>query len=308
MSGVLIERPGLLTTVQDAGRWGWQHLGVSVSGWMDDWSPRLANRLVGNDEGAALLEVTLTGPTLRAEGDLVVAVTGAVFDVIAGGRPLKSPCRTVLRAGETLSLDRRHQGARAYVGCAGGLATSEVLGSRSADLRGGLGSRLERGQRCAVGESALHAGEAVSCELPVPAWLFESRLHVIAGPDEVRWTATAMAALSAAPYRISTASDRTGYRLEGTALPAPSGSLVSGPVAAGVLQVPPSGHPILLMAESQTTGGYARLGAIAAADRAIAGQLAPGDVVGFREVTREQAAAIAAERRACLDEMVESAR
>ena len=308
MSGFVIERPGLLTTVQDGGRWGWQHLGVSVSGWMDDWSPRLANRLVWNHDDAAVLEFTLTGPTLCAECDLVVAVTGAVVDVTAAGRRLRSPCRTVLRAGEALSVERRHHGARGYVACAGGLATTAVLGSRSSDLRAGLGARVERGHRCDVGESSVQAADVETRELPAPGWLFESRLHVIAGPEDAHWTAIALAQLCAGSYSVSTASDRTGYRLEGMTLPAPSGSLVSGPVGAGVLQVPPSGHPILLMSESQTTGGYARLGAIAAADRAVAGQLAPADRVTFCEVTREQSAKLTAERHACLGEMVESAR
>jgi antagonist of KipI len=309
VSGFVIERSGLLTTVQDAGRWGWQHLGVSVSGWMDDWSPRLANRLVGNHDEAAVLEFTLTGPTLRADRDLVVAVTGAVFDVAAGATRLRSPCRAVLRAGETLAVERRHRGARGYVACAGGLAMCAVLGSQSSDLRAGLGAgRLERGHRCEVAESALPVGEVSTVALPAPDWLFEGRLGVMAGPEDARWTRVALATLCQAAYSVSSASNRTGYRLEGPALPAPSGALVSGPVGTGVLQVPPSGLPILLMAESQTTGGYARLGAIAAADRAVAGQRAPGDGVTFREVTGEQAARVAAERRACLEQMVESAR
>ena len=308
MSGFVVERPGLLTTVQDAGRWGWQHLGVSASGWMDDWSPRLANRLVGNEDGAAVLEFTLTGPTLRAERDLVVAVTGAVFDVAVGVRHLKSPCRVAVSAGETIAVGARRRGTRGYLACAGGLATDAALGSRSSDLRAGLGGgRLGRGGRCPVGESTTGAPGALSRELDAPEWLFSDCLRVLAGPDDPHWTAAALAKLCDAPFRLSIASDRTGYRLDGGALPAPSGRLVSAPVAAGVLQVPPSGHPILLMADSQTTGGYARLGAVAAGDRAIAGQLAPGDLVTFREVTRAEAATMADDRRACLEQMVESA-
>jgi antagonist of KipI len=309
VSGFVIDRAGLLTTVQDPGRLGWQHLGVSVSGWMDDWSPRLANRLVRNPDEAAVLEFTLTGPTIRADRDLVVAVTGAVFDVSVGERRLKSPCRAAVRAGETLAVRERHRGCRGYLACAGGLATATVLGSRSADLRSGLGGgRLGRGHRCEVGEPVAREADAPPHELAAPDWLFGHRLHVIAGPDDARWTEAALAALCAAPYHLSPSSDRTGYRLEGAALPPPSGSLVSAPAGAGVLQVPPSGHPIVLMAESQTTGGYARLGAIAAADRAVAGQLAPGDMVAFCEVTREQSAKITSARHACLDAMVESAR
>jgi biotin-dependent carboxylase-like uncharacterized protein len=309
VSGFVVERPGLLTTVQDAGRWGWQHLGVSVSGWMDDWSPRFANRLVGNEDGAPVLEFTLNGPALRVERHLVVAVTGAVFDIAVGDQRVRSPCRVAVRAGETVVVGGRLRGTRGYLACAGGLAADAVLGSRSSDLRAGLGGRrLARGTRCESGEPAADAVDLAAVQLESPGWLFGDCLHILAGPDEPGWTDAALAKLCAAPYRLSGASDRTGYRLDGDALPPPSGRLVSAPVAAGVLQVPPSGQPILLMADSQTTGGYARLGAVIAADRAVAGQLAPGDRVRFREVTRAAAATIAAERRACLEQMVESAR
>lgn len=309
MSGFVVERPGLLTTVQDAGRWGWQHLGVPVSGWMDDWSPRLANGLVGNEDEAAVLEFTLNGPALRAERNLVVALTGAIFDIAVGDRRFRSPCRVAVPAGETIAVGARRRGTRGYLACAGGLAADAVLGSRSSDLRAGLGGRrLERGTRCEAGEPAVHAVDLPTAQLESPGWLFGDCLRILAGPDERAWTDAALSRLCAAPYRLSAASDRTGYRLDGEALPAPSGHLVSAPVAAGVLQVPPSGQPILLMADSQTTGGYARLGAVIAADRAVAGQLAPGDGVRFREVTRAEAATIAAERRAWLERMVESAR
>jgi biotin-dependent carboxylase-like uncharacterized protein len=309
VSGFVIERPGLLTSVQDAGRWGWQHLGVSVSGWMDDWSPRLANRLVGNEDEASVLEFTLNGPALTAERNLVVAVTGAIFDIAVGDQRLRSPCRVTVQAGETMAVGGRHRGTRGYLACAGGLAADAVLGSCSSDLRAGLGGRrLERGTRCEAGERAAHAVDLPAVQLESPGWLFGDCLRILAGPDEPGWTGAALAKLCAAPYRLSAASDRTGYRLDGDALPAPSGRLVSAPVAAGVLQVPPSGQPILLMADSQTTGGYARLGAVIAADRAVAGQLAPGDRVRFREATRAEAATLAAERRAWLEQMVESAR
>jgi antagonist of KipI len=309
VSGFVVERPGLLTTTQDAGRWGWQHLGVSVSGWMDDWSPRLANRLVGNEDDAAVLEFTLNGPALRFERDLVVAVTGAIFDIAIGDQRLRSPCRVTVRAGETMAVGGRHRGTRGYLACAGGLAANVVLGSRSSDVRAGLGGRrLERGTRCEAGEPAAPAVDRPSVQLGSPEWLFSDCLRLLGGPDEPGWTNAALARVCAAPYRLSAASDRTGYRLDGEALPAPSGHLVSAPVAAGVVQVPPSGQPILLMADSQTTGGYARLGAVIAADRAVAGQLAPGDRVRFREATRAEAATLAAERRAWLEQMVESAR
>lgn len=307
MSALNVDRPGLLTTVQDAGRWGWQHLGVPVSGWMDDWSAALANRLAGNDEGEALLEVTLTGPVLRAEGTMVIAVAGAIFDVVVGARRLRSPFVTTIRDGDTVAFGERHLGARAYVACRGGLSVPSTLSSASTDIRAGLGGgRLVRGDRLEVRRDT--PGEAVTREFDSAAWLFEPTLRVLPGPDDERWMAEALNVLTRSAYAVASASDRTGYRLEGPVLPAHHGTLTSAPVVSGTLQVPPSGQPILLMADCQTTGGYARLGVLASADRAVAGQLGPGDRCVFERCTWPDAASASASRRRLLDAMVESAR
>lgn len=307
MSALDVERPGLLTTVQDAGRWGWQHLGVPVSGWMDDWSAMLANRLVGNDEDAAVLEVTLIGPTLRARGRVVIAVTGAVFDVTVGLRRFRSPFVTTASDGDAITFGTRSLGTRAYLACEGGFDVAPLLGSAATDVRSRLGGRRLQA-RDALTVRAAEPRAVASRELDQQAWLFEPVLHVLPGPDDARWTAEALAALAGETYTVTSASDRTGYRLDGPSLPTPGGELVSVPVATGTLQVPPSGHPILLMADCQTTGGYARLGVLAAADRAVAGQLGPGDRCTFEHGTWAEAADAVATRRRMLDAVVESAR
>jgi antagonist of KipI len=306
MSALVVERPGLLTTIQDAGRWGWQHLGVPVSGWMDDWSAALANRLAGNDEDAAALEITLIGPTLRALGPVVIAVTGAVFDVTVGRRRFRSPFVTTAHDGDTIAFATRSLGTRAYLACQGGLDVALVLGSASTDVRAGLGGRrLQARDTIAVRAAVPRNGE--TREFDPPAWLFEPVLHVLPGPDDGRWTDDALDVLAREAYVVTSASDRTGYRLDGPSLPAPGGELISGPVATGTLQVPPSGHPILLMADCQTTGGYARLGALPGADRAVAAQLGPGDRCVFERCTLAEAASSADIRRRVLDAVVESA-
>jgi biotin-dependent carboxylase-like uncharacterized protein len=307
VSALIVERGGLLTTVQDSGRWGWQHLGVPVSGWMDDWSAVLANRLAGNAEGDAVLEVTLTGPTLRAEGPAVIAVTGAVFDLTVGGRRLRTPLVTAVHDGEEIAFGTRHAGARAYVACRGGLAVTPVLSSAASDLRAGLGGgRLRRGDRLDVRPGSPRA--VADRELEAPDWLFDPSIRLLPGPDDEHWAAAAFEVLAASTYTVAVASDRTGYRLEGPELPTPGAMMASSPVVAGTLQVPPSGQPILLMADCQTTGGYGRLGVAASADRAVAAQLGPGDGCTFRRCSWAEAADLAAARRRVMDAMVESAR
>jgi antagonist of KipI len=307
MTGLVVERPGLLTTVQDGGRHGWQHLGVPVSGWMDDWSATLANRLAGNPPGHAVFEITLVGPTLRADGPVTIAVTGAIFDVAVGTRRLRSPFVASVTGGETIAFGMRRRGTRAYLACRGGVVAPAVLGSASTDIRAGLGGRrLRAGDTFAIGPAS--PLDRQPRELAPPDWLFEPSLRMLPGPDDEHWTATALEALVESPYTIAPASDRTGYRLEGPTLPAPSGVMVSAPVVTGTLQVPPSGQPILLMADCQTTGGYARLGVLAAADRALAAQLGPGDRCTFVRCSWAEAARAAAERGALMNAVVESAR
>ena len=307
MSALIVERPGLLTTVQDAGRWGWQHLGVPASGWMDDWSAVLANRLVGNDDADAVLEATLIGPTLRAQGRVVVAVTGAVFDVTVGQRRFRSPFVTTAGDGDMIAFGPRTLGTRAYLACRGGFDVARVLGSAATDVRAGLGrGRLQMRDTLEVRTDLPDA--VATRELDPQAWLFEPVLGLLPGPDDSSWTDHALNVLAGAAYSVTSASDRTGYRLDGPSLPAPGGELVSVPVVTGTLQVPPSGQPILLMADCQTTGGYARLGALASADRAVAGQLGPGDRCVFERCTWVDAGDRAMMRRRLLDAVVESAR
>jgi antagonist of KipI len=191
--------------------------------------------------------------------------------------------------------------------CRGGLAVAPVLSSAASDLRAGLGGgRLRRGDRLAVRPGPTRA--VAARELDAPHWLFEPSIRLLPGPDDQPWIAAAFDVLAASTYTVAVASDRTGYRLEGPELPPPGGMLVSSPVVAGTLQVPPSGQPILLMADCQTTGGYGRLGVAASGDRAVAAQLGPGDGCTFRWCSWAEAADLAAQRRRVMDAMVESAR
>jgi biotin-dependent carboxylase-like uncharacterized protein len=300
---LVVRAPGLVTTVQDLGRWGYQAVGVPVAGAMDTESHRVANGLVGNDAEAATLEITLAGPTLEATAQVLIAVAGADLDVTVGGRTLPPPFVTPLPAGAVVAFGRRHAGARAYLAVAGGIDTPLVLGSRSADLRGGFpglaGRALRAGDRLPIGHARgrpLDLARAPLCRRPVRGG--GAALRVLPGPHADR--EGLFHRLCAGAFGISPRSDRMGYRLEGRTLAAPpSGDLVSMPTATGTVQVLPDGTPILLMADRQTTGGYAQAAVVIAADLPVAAQLAPGDRVRFEPCTRAHAmrAMLAAEQR-----------
>ena len=299
-----LERPGMFTTVQDGGRPGFAKWGVPGSGPMDRWSARLANRLVGNPDGAPVLEATLIGPRLHCGRRCRVAVTGAEFDVEVAGRALRSPFVETLEPGEVMSFGDRHSGARAYIAVDGSFRLPAVLGSVSAHVRSpfaGLAGRALRAQ------DELALGDAVPGTRSVDGAAFrwwwdasggppERRLRILAAEDG--W---ACDVLCATPFMVSQRSDRMGYRLEGQpawgALP---GSLLSGATALGAIQVPQGGEPILLMADHQTTGGYAQVAVLCRADRQVAGQLAPGDRIRFHRISFEEAAAAHAEREQTL--------
>jgi biotin-dependent carboxylase-like uncharacterized protein len=301
VGAITIRKAGLLTTVQDLGRWGHQHQGVSVSGPMDLFAHRAANILVGNLPGAAGLEITLTGPELVVNDTRVVAVAGASFEIAVDGRAVDARTPIELPAGAVLGFGRRVTGARAYLAIAGGIDVPPVLGSRATHVMTGMGGLAGRplrpGDRLPLGAAASHTGRAVRPDAlgSVPSDV----VRVLPGPQDDRFAAGMLERLQSAPYLITQESDRTGYRLQGPALTHLAGAdIISDATPHGSIQVPASGQPILLMADRQTTGGYPKIATVIAADLGVAGQLAPGDEVRFRVCSRQEAltALIARER------------
>jgi antagonist of KipI len=297
---VRVEKAGLLTTVQDRGRWGYQALGVSVAGPMDAYSHRLANALVGNGDEAATLEVTLTGPELEFADDRYVAVAGAEFENVPTGS-------VRVRAGQRLTFGRRLRGARAYVAISGGIDTPSVLGSRSTHVPSGMGGRaLKAGDEIPLGPPEgghyrnIGSQSAGSVRLQADPANSPAILRVLPGPQEDRFAANALDVLQSGTYRVGADSSRMGYRLTGPRLEHTRGAdIISDATPLGVLQVPASGQPILLMSDRQTTGGYAKIATVISADMSLAGQLAPGDEVRFAACGPAEALAalIAQERR-----------
>jgi len=300
---VSVIKPGMLTTVQDAGRWGYQARGVPVAGPMDPVSHRLANSLVGNGRNAALLEITLIGPELEFEDERLVAITGAQFELWLDGRQAPSQAPFTVCAGSRLRFGSRQLGARAYLAVSGGIAVPETLGSRSTHLvsaMGGVGGRaLVGGDRLPLGNPSPQ-GPALAPHDPIaPLPDRHATLRVLPGPQVDYFTPDALDVLQSAPYVVAGNSDRMGFRLQGPRLTHARGAdIISDATPLGVLQIPASGQPILLMADRQTTGGYPKIATVIAADMAVAGQLAPDDTITFAVCTLAEAikALIAQER------------
>jgi antagonist of KipI len=297
---------GLQTTVQDLGRMGHQRQGVPVGGAMDRVALRVGNLLVGNDDDCASLEASLIGPSLTFEQRTLIALTGADLSATIGETLLPLWRPIAIAAGTTLRFGRPRVGCRAYLAIAGGVDVPRVFESRSTYLRAGFGGHqgraLRAGDLLGVGHPSRHAErlsqtiEPPSDRPAVAGWSISTSLRprysesptvrVIPGAHTNLLTADARNALTSAALRVSSSSDRMGYRLEGVELGLRSPiELLSEGVAFGTIQLPPGGAPIVLMADAQTTGGYPRIGEVASVDLPLVAQLKPGDSVRFRFVT-----------------------
>jgi biotin-dependent carboxylase-like uncharacterized protein len=290
MSEVRLEvlDPGALTTVQDLGRPGYAHLGVPRSGALDEPALRLANRLVGNPESAAVLETTLTGIRLRARHSCRIAVTGAEAVVAVDGRGVAWGAAVSVPPGGEIFVGPATRGLRSYVAVAGGIAVDPVLGSRSSDLLSGLGPQvLGVGTVLPVGPP-VPGPEAGASAVPRP---LAPVLHLDLGPRADWFAAEALTALDGAAYEVAAASNRIGLRLTGTPITrARAGELPTEPMVLGAVQVPPSGQPVVFLNDHPTTGGYPVIAVVRAADLPVCAQARPGDRLTLRVLASTAAA------------------
>jgi antagonist of KipI len=271
--------PGMLTTVQDLGRFGWAHHGVSASGAADPLALRAGNLLVGNAENAAALEMTLVGAEIAFDDNTVIALTGSEM---GAGVPLWQPVE--IRGGETLRCGGTQSGARCYLAVRGGIAAQKTMGSASVHVMTGVGGRpLRKGDVLEVGDGAVRRPRAAA-RFP-ERWQPRSSLRATPGP-QVDWFA---GELFGTAYTVTEESNRMGLRLRGPAIPSPAGQMITEGVPLGAVQVPPDGQPIILFVEHQTTGGYPKPANVISADFWKLGQLRPRDPVQFESVTIEQA-------------------
>ncbi|MEU3187328.1 biotin-dependent carboxyltransferase family protein [Streptomyces sp. NPDC006923] len=279
-------RAGALTTVQDLGRYGHAHLGVPRSGALDLPTLRLVNRLVGNPEGAAVLETTLDGCAVRPRRAVTAVVAGAPCPVSVDGRPAPWGAPVHVPAGAVLDIGAAVSGVRGYVAFGGGIAVAPVLGSRSTDLLSGLGpAPLRVGTVLPLGRAR---GRAVPADaVPFPAPPAELVLRVRFGPRDDWFTDAALRTLVTRVYRVSSASNRIGLRTEGPPLErAVTGELPSEGLVTGAVQVPPDGLPVVFLADHPTTGGYPVVAVVRERDLAAAAQAPPGTPVRFSAAGR----------------------
>ncbi|MET8732290.1 biotin-dependent carboxyltransferase family protein [Streptomyces parvus] len=278
-----VVRPGALTTVQDAGRPGWAHLGVGRAGALDAPAARLANRLVGNPPDAAVLETTLTGCAVRPDRPVVAVVGGAGCRVTVDGRPVAWGAPVRVPAGAVLDAGPAGTGLRSYLAFAGGLVPDPVLGSRSADLLSGLGpAPLSECDELPLGEPASGGPPPSAGPVPWPGAPAELVLPVHPGPRDDWFTEAALRTLLTAAYRVSPHSNRIGLRTEGPPLErSRTEELPSEGMVLGAIQVPPDGRPVVFLNDHPTTGGYPVVGVVPERALAAAAQAVPGTRLRF---------------------------
>lgn len=283
-----IVEPGVLALVEDLGRPGLGAMGVGRSGAADEAGFRLANRLVANHEGAAAVEFVLGGLAVRFRRTATVALTGAPADVRVGERGAAFNAPFSVRAGEVLRVGRPARGLRGYLAVRGGIGVPPVLGSRSWDSLARIGPPpLRAGDLLPLGDD--HDGEPSVDVAPVAAQPGEATLRVLPGPRADRFEPSALDTLFGTAYEVTAESDRVGLRLDGAPLRAAGANGAAGAIelppegmVTGALQVPPSGRPVLFLADHPVTGGYPVVGVVLSADLPLAAQLRPGDEVRFR--------------------------
>ncbi|MGE0153255.1 MAG: biotin-dependent carboxyltransferase family protein [Reyranellaceae bacterium] len=301
MSALLVRQPGLFTTVQDIGRFGAQALGMPVAGAIDPLALRLANALVGNAQNEGALELGFMGPTLEVQADSVrLAVVGSVQASVqqsedAPEKPLQANRSHALKRGQIVKLGFVTGMAYAYLAIEGGFDIAPFMGSLSTYTRAGLGGfqgrKLAAGDALPLKRSAAGARQDLACAQAPPYG--EGPIRIVPGPQDDYFAAEALRTLQSADYVATKETDRMGMRLDGPALKHARGAdIVSDGIATGCIQVPGAGTPIVLLADHQTIGGYAKIATVASADLPRLGQTMPGQRLRFAAVTVPEAEAL----------------
>ena len=305
MTQIQVQAPGLLTTVQDLGREGLGSLGVSPSGAADAISLRLGNRLVGNPEGAAGLEMTLLGGTFVFPQRAVIALTGSDFGPTLDGAAADLWTSIEVKPGQTLRIGSTRSGARCYLCVQGGIAVKPLLGSASTHLLSGLGGyqgrALLKGDVLQVAPTTAPFQKNTVAPRAVEQLAPRKILHVTPGPQSDSFPEASRRRFYAGTYRVAEDSNRMGLRLEGPAIPQDSsGEMITEGVSLGAIQITAGGLPIILFVEQQTTGGYAKIANVISADLHSLGQLRPRDEIRFQQVDWETARSLLMEQEKLL--------
>lgn len=299
--GVTVIKPGVCTTVQDRGRYGYMGSGFSPSGVMDRRAFRIANLLVDNDDNAPVLEFCLAGPTLRFTTNTFIAITGADFNPTLNGKPIPMYMAVLVKRGSVLSFTAPRKGVYGYLAIAGNsLAVPEVMGSRSTNLKcaigGWKGGKLTTGDYLPFATKNVDflpnlASHMIDYDSDFYQWdADEITLRVVPGPQDDMFTEEGQHTFYSETYHTTPQCDRMGFRLDGPAIDTVDGSdIISDGIAFGAVQVPNHGRPIIMLADRQTTGGYAKIGTVATADIPKLVQCAPGRAIRFERVSVQEA-------------------
>lgn len=304
---LLVERPGLFSTLQDEGRFGYQRFGISASGAMDPLALALSNALVGNPRGMAAIELTMLGLAATVEGGpLRLALAGADMALTIDGRPADAWRAHALEPGARIEIGAARTGMRAYLAIAGGFAVPPTLGSLSTHSRSQLGGLEGRALR--AGDLLPLAGATTGPLLALSAKrrpAASGPIRVIMGPQDDHFTPEAITTFLSAEYRVSDRADRMGAQLDGPQLAHRDGfNIVSDGIVNGSIQVPGHGRPVVLLADRQTTGGYPKIATVIGPDLWRLGQARPGDALRFSAVTADAAEQAARAQEAGLAAMI----
>ncbi|WP_432653142.1 biotin-dependent carboxyltransferase family protein [Salibacterium salarium] len=305
---IKVLKPGFLTTVQDLGRTGYQKDGFIVSGAMDSFSLRVGNILVGNSEKEAGLEITLQGPVLSVEEDTIIAITGGDLSPTIENEVLPMWRPVYVKKGSVIEWGSAKSGCRAYLTVAGGVDVPKVMGSKSTYLRAAIGGfegrQLKKGDilltekmidysLLPVFDKVHRAYSTVSWQAQYPhhfSQLGTKKVRVLPGMHYSQFTKKSLDAFFHESFQVNTQSDRMGYRLSGSLLERrQKDEILSEAVTLGTIQVPADGNPVILLADRQTTGGYPRIGQVAATDISVVAQTKPGEYLTFEEISWEEA-------------------
>ncbi len=303
-----ILEPGVFTTVQDGGRYGYQQFGIPVSGALDMFSYLAANVLVGNDDNAAVLEITFSGPKLEVLSDTIVAVTGAQVPVVVNGEPRPSWTSFEVRRGDVLSVRTVGKGVRAYLAVSGGISVPVIMGSRSTYTAGKIGGfsgrPLAKGDRLHSESINGRRGLLSLPEKLQPSLPDEITLRALPGPQDDYFD-SGFNVFFDSEFTVSSKADRMGYRLEGPVIELREGvprSIISEPSLSGAVQIPPDGQPIILLVE-QTVGGYAKIATIVTPDLNMVAQAKPGNRIRFKRIDLTEAHRLHADYRSMLERL-----
>lgn len=293
-----VAEPGLFTLVQDLGRWGHQSEGVAVSNPMDEFSLRIGNAMLGNDDNAAALEVLLYGPEAVFTNDCCIAATGADLGLTINGSPAENWRAHKIAAGDRVSLTgATGDGCRAYLCVSGGVDVPLVMGSRATYTKAGLGGfkgrALQAGDTVPIGSARPGWEKAAGFACPEPFRVTRYRdepLYALEGPQEDAFSAEGIAVFYSRPYTVTDEIDRMGYRLDGPQIARVRGAdIISDGIPFGAVQIPGNGKPIVLLSDRQTTGGYTKIAVVSSWSAAQLAQKLPGETVRFKKISVEEA-------------------